>query len=289
MKKYSYQVINNLCRGSIYRTRIILWPGNISIFIIGFIIFVLSNKSFSQESDTTQVTEEDSTKQYISNIIAEVNRRSELIDNIISEGEVTIKTKDIDNSGSIEEKVKKKDDVWFHITGPLGINIAEAHFGRKTFVFYNARADEVITGSSSVHNIGTLAKVRCTFDDMLNVFSGTVRIPKGKSDSLSISEEGSNYVVQLVRGTITRRYWVDKTYYSVFKYAYYGKTGSTLIQFEFSNFVNVGESSYAKKVEVRRPKQGEYFKLEFETVNLNQSYISFKVDYPSDVTRKNWH
>jgi hypothetical protein len=195
--------------------------------VILFFFIVNAQMTFSQQSDTTQVTEEDSTKQFISNVIAEVNRRSELIDNIISEGEVTIKTKDIDNSGSIEEKVKKKDDVWFHITGPLGINIAEAHFGRKTFVFYNARADEVVTGSSSIHNIGTLAKVRCTFDDMLNVFSGTVRIPKAKSDSLSISEEGSNYVVQLVRGSITRRYWVDKTYYSVFKYAYYGATGSS--------------------------------------------------------------
>ncbi len=268
------------------------------IFIILFIFGL--NQVFSQESsdttiqninkeDTTQSSESDSVKVFIANIINEVNRRSELIDNIISEGEVTIKTKDIDNSASIEQKVKKKDDVWFHITGPLGINIAEAHFGRKTFTFYNARADEVITGSSSIHNIGTLAKVRCTFDDMLNVFSGTVRIAKGKSDSLSYSEEGSNYVVELKRGTITRRYWVDKTYYSVFKYAYYGKTGTTLIQFEFSNFTNVGEGSYAKKVEVRRPKQGEYFKIEFETVNLNQSYISFKVDYPSDVTHKNWH
>jgi hypothetical protein len=239
--------------------------------------------------DTISTQPEDSTTVFIDNIIKEVNSRSELINNIISDGEITIKTKDIDNSGSIDMKVKKKDDLWFKITGPLGINIAEAHFGRKTFTFYNARADEVITGSSSIHNIGTLAKVRCTFDDMINVFSGTVRIPRGKSDILSYSEEGSQYVVQLIRGTITRRYWVDKSNYSVYKYAYYGKTGSTLIQFEFSNFIPVGETFYAKKVEVRRPKQGEYFALTFDSVNLNQTYIDFRVDYPSDVVRKNWH
>ena len=178
------------------------------ILITLFISFLFSGISYSQ-TDTTSEQTGDTMQVFISNIIKEVNRRSELIDNIISEGELTIKTKDIDNSGSIDIKAKKKDDVWFNITGPLGINIAEAHFGRKNFTFYNARSDEVITGSSSVHNIGTLAKVRCTFDDMLNVFSGTVRIPKAKTDVLSITEETSQYVVQLVRGTITRRYWVD--------------------------------------------------------------------------------
>ena len=249
-----------------------------------------------QESDTSLISNredtlssgEDSLRTFISDIIKEVNRRSELIDNIISDGEVTIKTAQIDNSGSIDIKAKKKDDVWFKITGPLGINIAEAHFGRKKFLFVNNRSDEVITGSTTIINIGTLAKVRCTFDDMLNVFTGTVRIPLAKIDSLSIEDASSQYIVALKRGTITRKYWVDKNNYSVFKYVYYGKSGATLIQFEFSNFYNIGESYYSKVVEVRRPKQREYFKLAFDGYNMNQSYISFNVDVPDDAIRKNW-
>jgi hypothetical protein len=191
-------------------------------------------------ADSTQLTIVDSTVLLITNIISEVNRRSDLVDNIISSGEISVKTKDIDNSVSIDIKEKKKDDVWFQITGPLGINVAEAHFGRKKFTFYNARADEVISGSSSVVNIGTLLKVKCQFDDMINVFSGTVRIRKSKVDSLSYSEEGSNYIVDVKYsgkdGTITRRYWIDKTDYAVKKYCYYGKSGYTIIQFEFSDF-----------------------------------------------------
>src|SRR5205085_4341825 len=100
----------------------------------------------------------------------------------------------------------------------------------------------------------------------------------GKNDILSMEEEGSQYVVSLKRGTITRKYWVDKTNYSVYKYVYFGKSGSTLIQFEFSDFSTIGESSYAKKIEVRRPKQGEYFFIKLDNVSLNQSNISFRVD-----------
>jgi hypothetical protein len=280
------------------------------IFFISAILTVsFCKSSFSQEqgtdttitvSDSTMVISEDSTendpvKAKIIEIIKEVNRRSELVDNIISSGDVKVKippkkgAEGIDQSGSIEIHVKKKDDVWFDITGTFGVRGAMAHFNRKNFVFFNSLADEVITGSSSIINIGTLTKIRCTFDDLLNGFSGTVRIPKSKKDELSMTEEGSEYVLSLKRGTVTRKYWVDKNNYLVYKYAYYGKSGSILLQIDFSNFSTYGESNYAKRIEIRRPKQGEYFSISLETVNLNQNNVSFSVDYPSDVKIKKWH
>lgn len=239
--------------------------------------------------DTTAVTETDPVKAEISRIIKEVNSRAAEIDNIISDGEIKIKTPKIDESGSIEVHVKKKDDLWFKIEGPLGIDAAVAHFNRDRFTFFDDLNDVVTTGSTTILNIGTLTKIRCTFDDMINAFSGTVRIPKGKKDVLSMNKEGNQYVLSLKRGTITRKYWVDKDNYSVYKYLYMSKTGQTLISFEFSNFSSSGSSSYARRVEIRRPKQGEYFKLTFENVNLNQSYLDFKVDYPyGDVKVRTW-
>jgi outer membrane lipoprotein-sorting protein len=239
--------------------------------------------------DTTQVSEQDPVKAEISRIIKEVNNRSAEVDNIISDGEIKIKTPKVDETGSIEIHVKKKDDVWFKIEGPLGIDAATGHFNRDRFTFFDDLNDVVTTGSTTILNIGTLTKIRCTFDDMLNSFSGTVRIPKGKKDILEMSEEGSQYVISLKRGTITRRYWVDKDNYFVYKYLYMNNKGQTLISFEFSNFSNYGTATYAKKVEIRRPKQGEYFKITMETVNLNQSYLDFKVDYPyGEVKMRTW-
>ncbi|MGH2574443.1 MAG: DUF4292 domain-containing protein [Ignavibacteria bacterium] len=168
------------------------------------------------------------------------------------------------------------------------MDAAIAHFNRKNFIFFDDLNDEVITGSSTILNIGSLTRIRCTFDDLLNAFTGTVRIPKGKNDILSISEEGSQYEVSLKRGTITRKYWIDKTNYSVTQYAYYNKSMQTLIQFEFSNFTTYGEGAYAKRIEVRRPKKNEYFKLTLEEVSLNQGNLDLHVEYPSDVRRKMW-
>ncbi len=273
-------------------------------YLLPFIFLFAGNIVFAQDNpdttvsaedtvkiteDSTTVTETDPVKAEISRIIKEVNSRAAEIDNIISDGEIKIKTPKIDESGSIEVHVKKKDDLWFKIEGPLGIDAAVAHFNRDRFTFFDDLNDVVTTGSTTILNIGTLTKIRCTFDDMINAFSGTVRIPKGKKDVLSMSEEGNQYVLSLKRGTITRKYWVDKDNYSVFKYLYLSKTGQTLISFEFSNFSSSGLSSYAKRVEIRRPKQGEYFKLTFENVNLNQGYLDFKVDYPyGDVKVRNW-
>jgi len=239
--------------------------------------------------DSTQNVETDPVKLEVSRIVKEVNSRSSEINNIISSGEIKIKTPKIDETGDIEIHVKKKDDLWFKIEGPLGIDAAVAHFNRDRFTFFDDLNDVVTTGSTTILNIGTLTKIRCTFDDMLNSFSGTVRISKGKKDELAMTEEGNQYVLSLKRGTITRKYWVDKDNYFVYKYAYYSKTGQTLISFEFSNFSYSGTSTYARKVEIRRPKQNEYFRLTMETVSLNQSYLDFKVDYPyGDVKMRTW-
>ena len=239
--------------------------------------------------DTTEAEETDPVKLEVSRIVKEVNSRSREIDNVISTGEIKIKTPKIDETGDIEIHVKKKDDLWFKIEGPLGIDAAVAHFNRDRFTFFDDLNDVVTMGSTSILNIGTLTKIRCTFDDMLNSFSGTVRISKGKKDELAMSEEGGQYVLSLKRGTITRKYWVDKDNYFVYKYMYISKTGQTLISFEFSNFSYSGTSTYARKVEIRRPKQNEYFRLTMENVSLNQGYLDFKVDYPyGDVKIRNW-
>jgi outer membrane lipoprotein-sorting protein len=266
----------------------------ISAIIIA-LIFTTRISAQEEQDSTLNITEDstktevDSLRAYISGIIKEVNRRSGLVDNMISSGEITVKTAQIDNSGDIEIHIKKKDDVWFKIEGPFGKDVAISHFDRKRFLFYDALNDEAITGTTNIINIGTLTRIRCTFDDLLNAFSGTVRIPKSKTDIMSIEEQGNQYEVTMKRGTITRKYWVDKDNYSVYKYAYYDKKMQTLIQFEFSNFVTHGEGYYAKTVEVRRPKKNEYFKLKMESVSLDQSYMDFKVDVPSDAKRKNWH
>ncbi len=269
-------------------------------------LLTLSNFCFSQEgTDTTQVTAEDTTsiaedttkttevdpvKQQILDIIKQVNERSASIDNIRSEGDIKIKTAKIDESGSILIQVKKKDDVYFKIEGPLGIDAAEGHFNRKKFTFLDHLNDQAVTGSSTILNIGSLTKIRCTFDDLVNAFSGTVRIPKSKKDKMTLSDEGGTYIIELKgeKATITRKYVIDKTSYSVYKYSYISKTGTVLIQFEFSSFRTSGDGSYAKQVEIRRPKQGEYFKLTFDNVNLNQSNLFFNVSIPSDYQRKVW-
>lgn len=263
-------------------------------FILVFLMIPLS-ASFAQEDttlvlteDTTQTDEIDSVKKQISDIISEVNKRYVELNDIHSEGDIKIKTPKVDETASIEINLRKKDDVWFKIDGPLGIDVAQAHFGRKQFIFLNDLNDEAVTGSSNIRNIGTLTKIRCTFDDLMNAFSGSVRIPKSKKDSIYMSEEGNSYVVSLKRGTITRRYWIDKTNYIVSKYNYLSKKGEILIQFEFSNFDTYGISNYAKKVEIRRPKQGEYFSLKFDSYLASQPNLNFTVSIPSDYKRKTW-
>ena len=121
------------------------------------ILFLLSfvpNFVFSQEEQDTLKSTEDSVKTeeldpvkaQILGIIKEVNNRYEAVDNIISSGDIKIKTPKMDEEGSIEIHAKKKDDLWFLIEGPMGVDVAQAHFNRKKFVFFDDLNDELITG-----------------------------------------------------------------------------------------------------------------------------------------------
>jgi hypothetical protein len=174
------------------------------LFYVTALFFIFfSIQTYSQEDtviiteDTLQTTETDPVKIEISRIIKEVNTRSAEIDNIISTGEIKIKTPKVDETGDIENHIKKRDDLWFKIEGPLGIDVAVAHFNRDRFTFFDDLNDIVTTGSTTILNIGTLTKIRCTFDDMLNSFSGTVRISKGKKDVLEMTEEGNTGLIKI--------------------------------------------------------------------------------------------
>jgi hypothetical protein len=261
-------------------------------FILSVFFLVLSIPVFAQEIDEyyTGTTEAEIK---IMDIIKEVNRKYELTDNIRSEGEIKIKAPTIDESASIEIRARKKDDLWFKIEGPMGIDVATAYFGRKNFTYLNSLGDYSITGPTNYANISAVARMKVYYDDLMNAFTGTMRIVKYTNDLMQISESGNNDVITFTttneKGIITnRRYYVDKTSYVVNKCEYLNAKGDVQSSIFFSNIVNSGDGWYAKNIQASNPKKGEYVKLTIEKYNTNQSNLSFYVSVPSDVKKKVW-
>jgi len=142
--------------------------------------------------DTLNFTNPDSV------LIAEVNYRSLQINMIHSEGELAIRTPSMDESGSIEIKAKKLDDLWYRIHGSFAVFSKDAfigHFNRKNFIYVNNLNETIITGKTNDTNIGYITRIKCCFDDIMNVMTGTCHIALSERDDISSETDGSETVI----------------------------------------------------------------------------------------------
>ena len=164
------------------------------------------------------------------------------------------------------------------------------HFTRKKFLYYNNLNDYTIEGPTTDKNIGYIVKVKSTFDDILNVLTGTVYIPYALTDTLSMYDDNNNYYISINNKEYRRKYFVKKSDYSVSKYEYYTNRNQVEMSLAFGNYTRVGEASYSKLVEVKRPLNGETFRITNTLYQMNQGYLDFNIYVPNDpdIKRIKW-
>jgi hypothetical protein len=221
-------------------------------------------------------------------LINQVNDNSSKVDLIHSESVVKFKASSLDQTGEIEIKVKKNDDIWFRIWGSFAFVSKDAfiaHFNRKKFIYFDNLNDKVIEGPTTDNNIGYIARIKCSFDDLLNVMSGTGRVVYGNADTLAIE----NDIIIVVKGKDkVVKYTLDANKKYVEKYSYYNSKKKEYLRINFGNFVNVNGGYFAKKVDITKPLTSEYLKIVNESYTTSNQNMNFNVDFPSDVRRVKW-
>ncbi len=227
----------------------------------------------------------------ITDLINSVNDKSASIDMLHSENVVKIKASSIDQAGDIEIKMKRNDDVWFRISGSFAMISKDAfiaHFNRKKFVYFDNLNEKVIEGPTTADNIGYILRIKCTFDDMMNVMSGACRIVYYDTDTLRTESDKINTIIILKNGKRHVKYWVETKTQTVTKYAYINAKFRETLSVSYSNFVKAGSGNFARKIEISKPASGEYIRIFNETYTLNNPSLDFKVEYPSDVRKVFW-
>jgi hypothetical protein len=276
-----------------------------TVSILFLSLLLTSGFSFSQELDTLHNPNLDSLqnikldslhfKTYVvqsdSDVVAVVNRNALLIDMIHSNGEIAVKTSSIDESGSIEIKVKRKDDVWYKISGSIAVFSKDAfwgHFNRKNFIYVNNLNETVIEGKTNDTNIGYITRIRCSFDDIQNVMSGTCYICVTEKDIVVSENDPTFYLITIKSENKSKKYWIRKDDYTVTKYVQYDDKNDIYLTVEYSNFYKTSNSAYAKRIVIQRPAKREKLSLFLTEVSLNQNNLIFTVDVPSDFRKIKW-
>ena len=120
-----------------------------------------------------------------------VNTNSNLIESLEAYGVISFDSPENSGTGNIEIKIKKPDTVYVKIEGPFGISIATALFTRKDFTYYNVQENKVITGPSSELNIGAVLRIKVSFDELINSFTGSFHFQDESVDSTEADAENS--------------------------------------------------------------------------------------------------
>lgn len=224
-------------------------------------------------------------------LIEILNYKSSKVDNISSENIVKLKAASMNQTGNIDVRVKKHDSIWFKITGSFAFISKEAviaNVNRLNFIYFDNLNEKVIEGPTTDNNIGAIARIKCTFDDLLNVMSGTCRIIYSDDDTLSMNIDSNKVVISIIGKNKDVKYWIniDKKY--IEKYSYFNPQKKEYLKIVYSNIVSVGEGYYARKVDIIKPMSNEYMKIVNESFLTNQSNLNYKVDFPSEVRRVKW-
>jgi len=224
-------------------------------------------------------------------LIRIINSKSSKVDFISSENIVKLKAASMNQTGNIEVRVKKHDSIWFKISGGFAFISKEAviaNVNRLSFIYFDNLNEKVIEGPTTDNNIGAIARIKCTFDDLLNVMSGTGRIIYSDEDTLSMSLDSNKMVIKILGKNKNVKYWINLENKYIEKYSYFNAQMKEYLRIIYSNVVAIGEGYYAKKVEIIKPLSNEYMKIVNESYLINQNNLNFFVDFPQDVRRVKW-
>ena len=221
-----------------------------------------------------------------------VNNNSNLIETLEAYGVISFDSPDNSGTGSIEIKIKKPDTVYVKIEGPFGISIAAALFTRTDFIYYNVQENKVITGPSTELNIGAVLRLKVTFDELINSFTGSFRFNDESLDSTEAESENSLYVLKVNNSKGMEKYYVEPVKYTVQKYNLVDKNMKSQIEVGYSKYTVENpegkDVNFPNKIEIKNPQKNQSFFLDYETKEINKRNISFKFKVPKSAKVIKW-
>lgn len=200
-----------------------------------------------------------------------------------------------DNSGTgdIEIKIKKPDSVYVKIEGPFGISIAAALITRQDFIYYNVQENKVFTGPSSELNIGAILRIKVSFDELINSFTGSFRFQDESLDSTEAQSENSLYVIQVNNSKGIEKYFIEPVKYTIQQYSMLDKADKPTLEVGYSNYssetLNGKELNFPNKIIIKNPEKQQSVFLDYETKEINKTDIVFRMKVPKSAKVIRWN
>lgn len=221
-----------------------------------------------------------------------VNSNSNLIETLEASGNISFDSPEQSGTGWIEVKIKKPDTVYVKIEGPFGISIANALITRSDFIYYNAQDNKAITGPSSDINIGAILRIKVSFDELINGFTGGFLLPEDALDSVNAESENNLYVIRLNNSVSRQKYFIEPVNYSIKKYNSYDDNNKSLVEVNYDNYNEESVSGkyvhFPANIKIKNPSKSQTVYVDYVNKEINKKDIVFKMKIPKSAKIIKW-
>ncbi len=242
------------------------------------------------KADYKKNYQDDTTNTYIKNIIREVNSRAALNDSIQSDNIVKINTNSFNETASFRIKLLRNKGIFLLAKYNFFLSEREVfrlNINNQDFVYYNLIDDKVIKGPTNSNNISAIGRIDCSYNDLLNAFSGAAFIDTSFIDSVSVVDSSANVTLKLFSGNSRTEYGISKNNFYVLSYSRYNND----VEYYRVHFKNLRKNRfcyYAGVVDIRVPKKSQFLKIINEDFLSGVKNINLEVVYPSDAKIIKW-
>lgn len=222
-----------------------------------------------------------------------VNQNSKVIETLEASGNISFDSPENSGSGWLELRIKKPDTVFVKIEGPFGISIANALITRNEFIYYNVQDNKVITGPSSDINIGAILRIKVSFDELINGFTGSFSFNDNDDDSVYADVVNDNYLIQNTKLDGTEKFYIEPSVYRIHRYNLISKENKSLVEVDYSNYheesVSASKVHFPNNIKIKNPEKKQTVYVEYVNKEINKKDISFKMKVPKSAKVIKWN
>jgi hypothetical protein len=191
------------------------------------------------------------------------------------------------NQFSAQLAIKFPDSVYIKIEGILGIAGLKASLNKKTYVVYNIIDKYVVRGETSAKAIQKTFDYNMSFDEMVELLAGLMRIRESDLPELTdFTADGTYFLLTFKNAGGSRKVWIDPyANCAVSKVNYFDATDQLILEKEFSRFENINGIYLPRYVRVLRSREKDLLSLYFNSRVINKSFNTnlFRISYPDDI------
>ena len=221
-----------------------------------------------------------------------INENSKLIETLEASGNISFDSPENSGTGWMVVRIKKPDSVYVIIEGPFGISIANALITRKNFIYYNAQENKAIMGPTTDLNIGVILKIKVSFDDLINSFTGGFHFNDESADSTDAESENSYYVLQVSNSQDKGKYYIEPAKFTIQKYNLIDANNTTKMEVNYSDYINESASGanvlFPNKIVIKNPVKSQTVYIEYSTRDINKTDLKFNIKIPKSAKVIKW-